>query len=709
MANKVVMKLVAEDGASKALKSVGKESKLSAENVKKLGTALAAVGAAAVAAAAALVTFTQKMADYKNEVLDASTRTGVAVDTLAGLRLAAKGSGLQFKTMEGILKSYTARIAAADMGSLEAVEGFENLGVAIRDDMTGSLRDSDVVFREVLTRLGEMEPGADRTTAAIQALGTKATFLFQALGDPKNLDHFVQKAKEFGVDFGPKSSKAAGDWQRSVADFSLVMMGSADKIARAMGSDGMAGVLNQVTEAIIFMATMVVEWLIPTFDSWWKVIQNGIKMFLALGETVLNTTAAITTALTTGDVEGALATWSNKMERITHQMKQLDISGEDLTRTLTGGVGLIGDAWDKAGERAAAYRQSTTIERFTGGGGAGGRGAGGDGEGEGLLAGMQFEISDDDLAAIDDIYADAFSRTLLRIMKPAEVVGGLSLSVLSELQKSMADVGDSLAKSRRTIMQESRLESLQTGAQAIGGAALGAVGISGAGSVLALLAEGPKAIRETAAELQDSLLTAMKTLPIALGEIIPEVMTKLPGAIIEALPQLIAGMVEATPKMMKAVAIDLPIAFMRAIVDADWSRLAASIGESFKAWWESIKTWISDLFSFGLSNRNDENLEWWRLRAKWQERNKDDETGSFAVGARFVDRTGMALIHQGEQVVPRGGSTTGTAARSVSGGGGVSVTINTNVVDSDALPALVRQLERVFGTFGRSSSTLFAS
>jgi len=160
---------------------------------------------------------------------------------------------------------------------------------------------------------------------------------------------------------------------------------------------------------------------------------------------------------------------------------------------------------------------------------------------------------------------------------------------------------------------------------------------------------------------------------------------------------------------MKAVAIDLPIAFMRAIVDADWSRLAASIGESFKAWWESIKTWISDLFSFGLSNRNDDNLEWWRLRAKWQARNEDDEVGSFAVGARFVDRTGTALIHRGEQIVPRGGSTTGTAARTMGGGGGVNVTINTNVVDSDALPALVRQLERVYGTFGRSSSTLFAS
>lgn len=696
------------DGANAEMKKVSKEATTATVDVKKLATGIATFATGLLAAGAAAAALTQKLADFKNEIIDSSTKTGIATSTLAGLRLAARGSGLEFSELAEGLTGFVGRLAQIRAGAESGEAVFKNFGIAIRDEVTGELLGSDAVLRNTMKALADIEDPAVRAQAAMATLGEQGGKLLVALGDPSNLDHFVQKAKEFGVDFGPKSSKAAGDWQRSVADFSLVMMGSADRIARAMGSDGMAGVLNDVTEGIIFMATMITEWLIPTFKAWMDMITSTIKLYLALGDAVLSTANSIIEALSTGDFEGAHRKWSDRMERIEHQVLKLAITFRESMVFETGmtlGIDMIGDAWDKAGERAAAYRKSTTIERFTGGGGGGG-GAGGDGEG--MLAGMQFEISDDDLAAIDDIYADAFGRTLLRIMKPAEVVGGLSLNVLGELQKSMADVGGSLAKSRRTIMQESRLESLQTGAQAIGGAALGAVGISGAGSVVALLAEGPKAIRETAADLQDSLLTAMKTLPIALGEIIPKVMTELPGALIEAMPQLIAGMVEATPKMMKAVAIDLPIALMRAIVDADWSRMAQSIGESFKAWWESIKQWVVDLFSFGLSNRNDENLEWWRLRAKWQERNKDDETGSFAVGARFVDRTGTALIHRGEQIVPRGGSTSGSAARTMGGGGGVNVTINTNVVDSDALPALVRQLERVYGTFGRSSSTLFA-
>jgi len=703
--NVVEMVLRLKDGASASLKSAGKSAKATDIDMKKLAKGALAVGAGFLAASALVVKFTQKMADYKNEVIDASTRTGVAVDTMAGLRLAAKGSGLQFSAMESVLKVYTSKIAAADRGTAEAVEGFENLGVSIYDT-GGNLRDSDEIFRDTLAALGEMEPGTARTAAAVNALGTQSTKLFQALGDPKNLDHFVEKTRQFGVDFGPKAAAAAGDWQRAMADLGDVSMGSADKITRGLGADGAAGAVYALNEAIIYTTSIITEGVIPAFNSYMRFISgtmglvfNGIKLLgleiLATWQSTIDKINKATGMFQSQHFE--LKKTEAAIVRTKIALKESMFSAEDLASVMTGGMTRASDAMDVATAAAKAYRKSTQIPTGEGDDGTGALGTG------------AVEVLEEVAAAAEET-AEKLEVT----------AGGFNVFTLEAKQQSaeILQFAENLRlygqRAKQTtegmgIAQISMGQKLQTGAQAIGGAALGAVGISGAGSVVALLAEGPKAIRETAADLQKSLMTAMKTLPIALGEIIPEVMTELPGALIEAMPQLIAGMVEATPKMMKAVAIDLPIAFMRAIVDADWSRMAQSIGESFKAWWESIKQWVIDLFSFGLSNRNDENLEWWRLRAKWQERNKDDETGSFAVGARFVDRTGMALIHQGEQIVPRGGSTTGTAARTMGGGGGVNVTINTNVVDSDALPALVRQLERVYGTFGRSSSTLFAS
>jgi hypothetical protein len=87
---------------------------------------------------------------------------------------------------------------------------------------------------------------------------------------------------------------------------------------------------------------------------------------------------------------------------------------------------------------------------------------------------------------------------------------------------------------------------------------------------------------------------------------------------------------------------------------------------------------------------------------------KEGLSGEFATGG-YVDRTGLALVHQGERVIPASGAGTGTATSMGGvGAGGVNLTINTSVVDPNAIPALVREIERTFGTFGRGTSPLFS-
>ena len=76
-----------------------------------------------------------------------------------------------------------------------------------------------------------------------------------------------------------------------------------------------------------------------------------------------------------------------------------------------------------------------------------------------------------------------------------------------------------------------------------------------------------------------------------------------------------------------------------------------------------------------------------------------------------MPRTGMALVHQGERIIPSNGAGTGTAtARGLgafAGGGKSSITINTAVVDPDSIPTLGRLLERDLGAHGREENDLF--
>lgn len=84
-------------------------------------------------------------------------------------------------------------------------------------------------------------------------------------------------------------------------------------------------------------------------------------------------------------------------------------------------------------------------------------------------------------------------------------------------------------------------------------------------------------------------------------------------------------------------------------------------------------------------------------------------------GLRFTGANrGLAMLHEGEMVVPRSGQISSTVARDAQGaiqaqggGGGVTVVINSAITERSAVDALVRKIEERFSAFGQSTSPLF--
>ena len=105
------------DAMGKEFERIKKTAAQSAKDIgksfKQAGTAVAGIAAGAAAAGIAVLAFTQEMADLANELTDASAKTGIATDQLAGLRLAAEGSGLAFSALEPGLIKFNASIANA--------------------------------------------------------------------------------------------------------------------------------------------------------------------------------------------------------------------------------------------------------------------------------------------------------------------------------------------------------------------------------------------------------------------------------------------------------------------------------------------------------------------------------------------------------------------------------------------------------------------
>ena len=249
----------AEESAAKqerALKKVGNAGKDVEKGIKASFTN---ISLAAGAAAFAVLSFGQHIADLSNQLVDASTKTGINTETLHGLRLAATGAGVSFEELEvGLVKLPQLMQESAD-GSKTAQKAFEALGVQTTETVDGfeQLRSADDVLKDVFNSLQQVTSAEERAARAADIFGRTAGPKFIQSGAIDNLDKFVALANEFGVAAGPEMQKQMADFQRISATATEAIQGEflrlLDVIAggEAGAGGGLNGIILGATKAFI--------------------------------------------------------------------------------------------------------------------------------------------------------------------------------------------------------------------------------------------------------------------------------------------------------------------------------------------------------------------------------------------------------------------------------------------------------------------------
>jgi len=236
--------------AGKKVNTLGKDFK-ALQGKLKIGTVAAGKLALGIlAAGAAVVRLSQHMADTQNQLSDMAARTGVSTETLAGLKLAAEGSGQSLDQVSKALKPLVLRMGQVTQGSKTAIDGFKAVGVEVVD-AKGKLRSADDVLVDVTKSLAAMEDPTERAAAAALAFGSAGTKLVQAIGDA-DLGTFIDAAERFGIDTGPKAAKAADDWQRAFSRLNLVTEAfSTDLITLS------TGIMKDFTLGFVYIKTLL--------------------------------------------------------------------------------------------------------------------------------------------------------------------------------------------------------------------------------------------------------------------------------------------------------------------------------------------------------------------------------------------------------------------------------------------------------------------
>jgi len=211
---------VSEKEAKKLVNDLDKAYTKAAQEAKKSGekqeralkkvASFSNISVAAGLAAVAVLSFGQHIADLSNQLVDASTKTGINTDTLHGLKLAAEGAGVSFEELEmGLVKLPSMMVEAAEGG-----KAFEALGVQTTETVDGfeKLRSADDVLKDIFHSLQDIESAEEKAARAADIFGRTAGPKLIQSGAIDNLEAFV-------------SQKQMADFQRVSATAAEVMTG----------------------------------------------------------------------------------------------------------------------------------------------------------------------------------------------------------------------------------------------------------------------------------------------------------------------------------------------------------------------------------------------------------------------------------------------------------------------------------------------------
>lgn len=203
-AGRAFVELGVSDKLTKGLRAAQKRLEAFGAGLRSIGTRMAAFGAGILAPLAASAKTFANMGDSLDEM---SARTGVSVETLSELALAAELSGADLETLEVGIRKMQKAITEAAGGSKSAIDALAQLGLSVQDVVNLS---PEQQFKLIADRISRIEDPTRKAALAMEIFGKSGTRLLPMLEDgAKGLEAFQQQARRLGLTISTQTAKDA--------------------------------------------------------------------------------------------------------------------------------------------------------------------------------------------------------------------------------------------------------------------------------------------------------------------------------------------------------------------------------------------------------------------------------------------------------------------------------------------------------------------
>lgn len=176
----------------------------SLQNVIGIGLA-----AAAVAAAAGLVSAVKSVIDYGDKLNDMATKTGASVEALSSLKLAAETNGT---TLDSVAQGFK----YLNMHVADSANVFSMYGIEIAKTSDGNV-DSTQTFLNVADAINKTKDQTEKVDIAVKVFGRSGAELIPMLSEGRaGLQAWMEKAKSLGLVMSTEAASASDKFNDSM-------------------------------------------------------------------------------------------------------------------------------------------------------------------------------------------------------------------------------------------------------------------------------------------------------------------------------------------------------------------------------------------------------------------------------------------------------------------------------------------------------------
>lgn len=248
----------AVDRLSKPAASMTKDMKtLQAAGSEAADTLQERMMIASTAVVGAFAACVYAAADYGEQLVETSQKTGMAVEELGALKYAAEQSGVGFEQMRtGLSRMQRAAFDAAH-GMKEQADTFRMLGVSVQD-ASGGMRSGTEIFRDVAERIAEMDDPTTQAALAMRVFGKSGAELLPLLKEGgAGIDELMQRAEKLGLVMSEEAARDAEEFGDAIDDLKLSAKGVAIAIGEA--ALGTTEYAKKIAEAVGGVSTWIRE------------------------------------------------------------------------------------------------------------------------------------------------------------------------------------------------------------------------------------------------------------------------------------------------------------------------------------------------------------------------------------------------------------------------------------------------------------------